>query len=213
MRAALRHREPIAGTPGCERLGCCKKHGLPEPASSCPCTCSTALPHITLLRATLPCVRSPSAGPPSHVSRSPSPGHAAARHPQRTTLLHVTLAPSMRYLAASVPPSLCHTALLCHHIPLTHPGQTPQQQKPHEQPPARGHRSPQPCCAPQGRGAGHRDTLSPATSQAVAVTPATGTAPVPLGSPGKHNVCQAEAGRSLGRRRATFSPVYSETGA
>lgn len=125
----------LLGPPGREHLGCCKKHGLPEPAGSCPGTCSTALLRITLLHVTLPCVRSPSAGPPPHVSLSPSPGHAAARHPQRTALLHVALAPSVPSYRTfpSLPP--CHhpcatLPLLYHRIPLAHPGRTPPVEPP-----------------------------------------------------------------------------------
>lgn len=200
-------------------------------------TVCQSLPAAAPAPAALPCCVSPCCTSPCHVSAHHPPGHHPTCHsrPLQATRLRVTLSGPLSCTSRSPPP--CHPTArspLCLRATIPVPrcpfcttaSHSPTQDGPHPWSPPRptataapraapiqgSAQPPAPLC-PQGRRAGHQDTVSPPTSQAVAVTPAVGTAPVPLGSPGQHDVCQAAAGRSLGRGHAAFSPVYSETGA
>lgn len=226
MRAALCDGERTAGTPRPRASRVLQKarsaracRQLPRHLQHCPAAYHLAARHpamcpLTIRRATTPRVTLALSRPRGCASPSADRSPARRARPLRAILPHVPL-------SASVPPSLCHAAPSVPPHP-TRPPRTdptrgaphvPQRQQPPEQPPSRAQRSPRPRCAPKDAVQDIRTRCPPPTSQAVAVTPAVGTAPVPLGSPGQHDVCQAAAGRSLGRGHAAFSPVYSETGA
>lgn len=122
--------------------------------------------------------------------------HPAAWHPSSCPPAARPLPTIPRATLALSRPRCCLSPSLGHHVLLPLPGGTPRTVHPmlpvlghpsrsrprrdprqHPPPPGLGEAHPQPC---KDRGAGHGDTLSPATSQAVAVTP---RAPLPPGQP------------------------------
>lgn len=152
-------------------------------------------------------------GPPTRVSRSPFPGHAAAclppwppsclaHSPLLATPLHVLLAPS-------VPPPPCHHVLLAHpgqahsgapHAPAlpSSAGAGPRGDPPTPQhPPLEGLAQP-PRRAPKDGGAGHGTRCpSPAARRRLSL-PRQDRLLVPPGSPGQRHACQAWLGEAWG---------------
>ena len=214
-RGATRRGPPHWGAPGCTLVQGEGRHPAAQPSQACGCrmqpdteclaanqgrlsACCTggcSIPrwvprHCPQHRPAAwhpPCCMAPTLphtrSPPSRVSRSPSPGHAAACRP-----LWAATPPTPPRPAR--PPRMDPT-----HPVLGHPCRSWPRREPHEHPLPPSWVHPQPCHPCKDGGAGHGDTLSPATGQAVAVTP---WAPLPPGQPRPWGPCQAVAGAARG---------------